>query len=303
MVGRMDLISHVTLMGGACDRASIVRLRGRAEVNQALRDGTLVRTARGRYALATSREFVRRASALSGILSHRSAAQHWGWAQKSVPEKAELTVPRNRKVSPATRKLVLPHWANLPPGDIDGMVTTPERTLVDCMRNLPLDESVPIVDSALREDDITPQQLRNLARSTRGRGRTRICEVADAATGRAANVFESVLRSQTLLVPGLNAQAQLAVKVPWLGRTIHPDLADPVLRIALEAESFEWHGQSAQLTRDCRRYNSLVRLGWRVLRFSWYQVMFDPTYVHQTLLAAVAPTVRTPTCECRLSRG
>lgn len=97
MVSRMDLISQVTVMGGACDRASLVRLRGRREVDNALRDGTLIRTARGRYALATSREFVQRASAVSGVLSHRSAAQHWGWAQKSVPDKPEVTVPRERR--------------------------------------------------------------------------------------------------------------------------------------------------------------------------------------------------------------
>jgi hypothetical protein len=287
----MDLISQVTLMGGACDRGALVRLRGRREVDEALRDGTLLRTARGRYALATSREFVRRASAVSAVLSHRSAAQHWGWAQKSVPKKPEVTVPRTRRVSVAARGLVLPHWSDLGPEDVDGIVTSPRRTMVDCMRNLPLDQSIPIIDSALRADDITHDQLQRLAESTRGRGRTRICEVADAATGAAANVFESVLRSQTMLVPGLDAVSQLGVEVPWTGRTIHPDLADPVRRIAIEAESFEWHGRSAALTRDCTRYNTLALLGWQVIRFSWYLVMFDPSYVHRTLLAAVADSL------------
>ena len=284
----MDLISHVTLMGGACDRASLVRLRGRREVDAALRDGTLLRTARGRYALATSQEFVHRASAVSGVLSHRSAAQYWGWAQKSVPRKPEVTVPRERRLSPAARQLVLPHWSHLREEDVDGIVTSPDRTLVDCMRNLPLDESIPIVDSALRSDDITHDELSRLAESTRGRGRTRICDVAAAATGRAANPFESVLLAQTLLVPGLSAVPQLEVKVPSTGLTLHPDLGDPVLRIAIEAESFEWHGESAALTRDCRRYNALVAMGWQVIRFSWYLVMHDPAYVHRTLLAAVA---------------
>lgn len=76
--------------------------------------------------------------------------------------------------------------------------------------------------------------------------------------------------------------------MPWSGKTIHLDLADPHRRIAIEAESFEWHGESAALTRDCRRYNTLVLLGWQVIRFSWYLVMFDPAYVHQTALAAAA---------------
>jgi very-short-patch-repair endonuclease len=69
---------------------------------------------------------------------------------------------------------------------------------------------------------------------------------------------------------------------------LHPDLADPVLRIALDAEGFEWHGKSAALTRDCRRYNTLGLLGWQVIRFSWFLVMRDAAYVHRTLVAAVA---------------
>jgi hypothetical protein len=284
----MDLTSQVTLMGGACDRASLVALRGRNEVDRALRDGTLLRTARGRYVVPTSPEFVRRANAFAGVLSHRSAAQYYGWAQKAIPTKPEITVPRSRRLTVGARKLVLPHWSDLPPEDIDGIVTSRERTLIDCMRNLPLDESVPIVDSAIRCDDFTSPEVITLGDSTRGRGRARIRAVAGAATSQSANVFESVLRAQTMLVPGLDAVAQLPVRLPGTRRFMHPDLADERLGIAIEAEGFEWHGDSAALTRDCRRYNTLTQLGWHVIRFSWYQVMHDPAYVHRTLLEAVA---------------
>jgi very-short-patch-repair endonuclease len=283
----MDLISQVTLMGGACDRASLIAIRGRREVDAALRDGTLVRCARGRYALPTTREFVRRAASVAGVLSHRSAAVHWGWAQKSVPTKAEVTVSRDRRLSRRTRELIVPHWSQLEPEDVDGMVTTPRRTLVDCMRNLPPDESLAIADSALRADDFTSAELLELAESTSGRGRTRIQKTAAAATSKAANPFESVLRSQAGLVPGLQVQAQFPVPVPGSGLVLHPDVADPMLQIALEAEGFEWHSQSAALTRDCRRYNALVKMRWMVIRFSWYLVMHDPAYVHQTLIDAV----------------
>lgn len=283
----MDLISQVTLMGGACDRATLVGLRGRREVDAAIRDGSLIRIARGRYALPTSRDFVRRASAVSGVLSHRSAAQYWGWAQKAPPTRPEVTVPRDRRVSRATRRLVLPHWSDLGPEEIRGIVTSPRRTLVDCMRNLPLDEALPIVDSAIRVDDFTRDEVVALADSTKGRGRARICAVGAAATSKAANAFESVLRAQAMLVPGLNVEPQLAVPVPGSTLVLHPDLGDPWLRIAIEAEGFEWHGESAALTRDCRRYNTFTRLGWQVIRFSWVLVMHDPAYVHQTLLSAV----------------
>ncbi len=154
------------------------------------------------------------------------------------------------------------------------------------MRNLPLDESIPIVDSAIRADDFTSADVVAMAGASRGRGRQRIRDVAAVATGKSFNPFESVLHAQALLVPGLNVVPQLPVQMPG-SRIVHPDLADPALQIALEAEGFEWHGDPAALTRDCRRYNLLTLLGWQVIRFSWYLVMHDPRYVHQTLLAAV----------------
>jgi very-short-patch-repair endonuclease len=70
--------------------------------------------------------------------------------------------------------------------------------------------------------------------------------------------------------------------------SIRPDLSDAALRIALEADSFTWHGSRDALKRDCRRYNLLVLGGWRVLRFTWEDVMLAPDQVRTTLEAAVA---------------
>lgn len=283
----MDLISQVTLLGGVCDRATLVRLRSREEVDAALARGELVRDSRGRYSLPTTRPALRTANRVAGILSHRSAAQYWGWAQKSPPVLPEITFPRDRKVDPRLRAHLLPHWSVLTADDVVGSVTSPARTLVDCMRNLPLDESVPIADSAIRADDITRPALQSLAHSAAGRGRSRIKAVSSAATGRAANPFESALYGQSLLVPGLEVVPQLPVTFAS-SLILHPDLGDPALLIAVEAEGFEWHGNPTQLTKDCLRYNLMATHGWQVIRFSWVQVIHDPAYVHETLLAAVA---------------
>jgi hypothetical protein len=284
----MDLISQLTLMGGVTDRAHLVRLRGAHEVDGALRTGTLVRDARGRYALPAARQGVRTASSVAGVLSHRSAAQYWGWAQKKSDGLPEVTVPRNRRVDRGLRETLIPHWSDLPPEDVvKGCVTSPQRTLVDCMRNLPWDEALVIADSALRAGDITKSELVELAAGTRGRGRTRIMAVAEAATAKSANIFESTLRAFAELVPGLDVDAQVSVQVDE-DLTLHPDLADRGQNLVLEAEGFEWHGKSAQLTRDCRRYNAFVLLGLRVIRVSWVLVMFDPAYVQELLVRAVA---------------
>ena len=284
----MDLISQVTLMGGVTDRATLVRLRGTSEVDRALRAGTLLRDARGRYALPAARQGIRTANAIAGVLSHRSAAHYWGWAQKNPDGLPEVTVPRNRRVDPALRRRLIPHWSDLPAEDIvKGCVTSLLRTLVDCMRNLPWDEALAIVDSALRAGDITKEELLELASSTRGRGRTRIMAVAEAATAKSANVLESLVRGFAKLVPGLDVEPQISVQVTDT-LTLHPDLADRERDLIVEAEGFAWHGKSAQLTLDCRRYNAFVLLGWMVVRLSWVLVMYDPAYVQELLVRAVA---------------
>ena len=281
----MDLISQMVLLGGVTDRSTLVRLRSAREVRRAAAAGTIVRDARGRYSLARTHHARRTANAVTGVLSHRSAAAHWGWAQKHPDGKVEVTFPRTRKVPRHLREVLIPHWSDLPDDDVEKGVTTVRRTLVDCLRNLPFDEALAIADSALRADDVTHDELLEIARSTRGRGRQRIIAVAEASTSKAANVFESALRGICLRIPELQVQVQHPVRVRP-GLTLHPDLADPVLGLAIEAEGFEWHGESAALTRDCRRYNTLANLGWHVIRFSWYQVMFEPDDVQRVLVAA-----------------
>jgi very-short-patch-repair endonuclease len=289
---RVDLISHVTVLGGACTRAVIVGRCGRAAVDRALRDGVLVRVARGRYALRTASAAVTAAATLGGVLSMRSAAQRHGWGQKQVPERPDVTFPRTRRLPRSAREIVVPHWSDIAAEDVVDGMTGVRRTLVDCMRMLPLEESVPIVDSALRAGDVTYDELQAIAVSMRGRGRTRAMLVAAMATARAANPYESTLRAIASAVPGLQVVPQHPIAVT-AELELHPDLADPVLGIVIEAESFEWHGQRAALTRDCVRYNAFTCQGWIVVRFSWEQVMFEPAYV-VTVLEEAVRLVRRP---------
>jgi len=233
------------------------------------------------------------------VLSMRSAAQRLGWGQKLVPDKPDITFPRNRHVPRSARRSLVPHWSDIAPEDVVDGATGVRRTLIDCMRMLPLDESVPIVNSALRQGDVTLRELREIARSMKGRGRARAMAVAAMATAKPANPYESTLYALASTVPGLEVVPQRPTPVHG-GRVLHPDLSDERLGIVIEAESFEWHGKSAALTRDCVRYNAFTLSGWLVIRFSWQQVMFDPAYVLRVLEEAVlvrrhANVARAPT--------
>ena len=283
----MDLTDYLETLGGVGRRADLVARCGRPSLDRAVAGGTVVRVGRGRYVLASVSDVRKAAAVVQGVVSMRSAAQIHGWDQKQVPRLPDVTVPRTRHIAPVEREIVVPHWSDLPAYDVEDGVTTKRRTLVDCMRMLPLDESLPIVESALRRGDITLPALRRLADGMRGRGRARARGLAAMASTRTANAYESVLHALSSTVPGLDAKPQVPIRLPN-GRVVRPDFVDLELGIVIEAESFAWHGDPAALTRDCERYNLLATLGLVVIRFSWYQVMFQPAYVLEVLALAVA---------------
>ena len=291
----MEVAELVDALGGVAARGALVAASSRAAVDAALRSGVVVAVGHGRYASPAVDEARCAAHALSGVLSLTSAALHHGWAVKSVPGRPHVTVPRRRKVSAERRRGVQLHYRDLAPDEIvDGIATNPVATLTDCLRSLPFDEALAVADSALREGELTA--LRLAVGAVRGPGRVQARRIGRLATADAANPFESVLRSIAVDVPGLSvvAQALITSTTPWC----RPDLVDRDLRVVLEADSFEWHGDRGALARDARRYNLLVADGWRVLRFSWEDVMFDPAYVRRVLVDVVGlvgrPADRSP---------
>jgi very-short-patch-repair endonuclease len=229
------------------------------------------------------------------VLSLTSAALHHGWPVKTVPDEPHITVRRRRKIPPEKRCSVKLHYYDLLPEDIaDGIATSKELTLLQCLRQLPFDDALAVADSALRDGE--QAMLRRVSRSARGPRSPQVRRVAEAARSEAANPFESVLRAIALDVRGLNVEPQQLVTstTPW----VRPDLVDRDLKIAIEADSFEWHGGREALTRDARRYNLLVADGWLVLRFAWEQVMFDPAYVHGVLAAVVQRRAEVRCADC-----
>jgi very-short-patch-repair endonuclease len=285
-------------LGGIATRRALLARVGRCEVDRALAGGEIVSAARGRYALPVIDEAVRRAHAMSGVLSLTSAALHHGWGVKTPPDKPHILVPTKRKVDRETRAAVHLHRGDLHPDDVRGIATSRELTLLQCLRCLPFDEALAVADSALRHGE-PPATLRRIAATVRGPGAPQVRRVTAEADGDAANPFESVLRAIALDVPGLNVRPQRVVETKR--STARPDLVDVDLGVVLEADSFEWHGDRVALRRDARRYNLLVVDGWIVLRFAWEDVMFDQDYVREVLVAAVEFVQRrteVPGCRC-----
>ncbi|MFL6003150.1 MAG: DUF559 domain-containing protein [Nocardioides sp.] len=276
----MDAVQALARLGGVGRARDIVNLSSRRSLRRAVQAGHVVGVGPGRYAFTVRHA---EAQALDGVLSHLSAALHWGWEVKWPPDRPWVTVARSRHVAAYRREAVHLVYADLG-DDVDDGVTSPLRTVIDCSRRLPFDEALAVADSALRARHVTKAELVEATSRVRGRAVSECRRVAAAATEKAANPFESVLRAIALEFPfDLEPQAALVVD----GQTYFPDLVEASRGFILEADSWRFHASQQGHARDCRRYNALVLAGWLVLRFSWDQVMYSPDYVRE-VLAAVA---------------
>lgn len=279
----MDLLEVVRRRGGLTTRADLVRASSRLEVDRALRSGALVRVAHGRYTLAEIADAPARAHAVNGTLSLTSAALHHGWQVLRTPEQPHVLLPRKRRISPERREGIVVHRGDLSAADRCGIATSKLMTLTQCLRRLPDDEALAVADSALRAGD--GELLHHVVAGVRGPGSEHVRVIAAAARSGAANPFESALRSIALTVPGLAVEPQVVVSSPHVWA--RPDLVDVRLRVVVEAESYEWHGDRAGFRKDVRRYTLLVADGWTVLRFTWEDVLFRPERVRRVIARAV----------------
>lgn len=279
----MDPVEALTRHGGLATSRELRAACAARAIAVSVSNGSIVRISRGHYGLPGPLEARAAARRASGVVSHLSAAQHWGWKVKLPPEQPTITVPRNRQLTKAQREGVDVRWCNLHPDDIRDGVTTPIRTVIDCARTEPFDAGLAVADSAVRAGDVTPRQVLVEAQASPRTGRPAALRVARAVDGRADNPFESTLRAIAEDVPGLHAEPQ-----QWIERVGRVDLLCRRNNLVIEAESWEFHGDRAGFVRDVRRYTTFVRLGYAVVRFTWAEVMFEQDYVREVLNTMVA---------------
>ncbi len=65
------------------------------------------------------------------------------------------------------------------------------------------------------------------------------------------------------------------------------DMAYESHRLVIEADGRRWHATSAAFLEDRERDNKAQLAGWRVLRFSWWDVEERPAYVTSAIRTAL----------------
>lgn len=267
----------------------------RPDVRRRLATGEWVRVERGVLARADRTATPADAALLavlragpSAVVSHATAARLRGWDLPLVADGVHVTVPAGRSRTRAAPGVTVHHAAcecELFEGVLP--VTTACRTALDLAACLDPDDAVVALDSALRAERLSPDELGAELRSRRSwPGGARAATALALASPRAGSVPETRAR---LLIHHARLPAPVdQLEIRCAGRFVaRVDLGWPVERVVLEVDGYEFHSSREAFARDRRRQNELVLAGWTVLRVAPADLAERPDEVLRQLREAL----------------
>jgi very-short-patch-repair endonuclease len=232
------------------------------------------------------------------VASHRSAGELWGLAGVHGTQPEVLVVTRGRPRLEGVRI----HRTDLLDAEdmdvIDGIpVTAVPRTIMDLGAVLRPERVESAMEDAVLRLGYSVNDLRScldrLAASGRnGCGVLRaILDARDPALAPTDGELEAklarLIRRYELPAP----VRQFRIDTP--GRPpIIIDFAYPQWKLAIEADSRRWHAGRLDVQRNSEKQNTLTRLGWLVLRFTWFDVTKRPDQVANDILRSLARASR-----------
>lgn len=200
-------------------------------------------------------------------------------AVPSTTTRANLRDPDDGAVPLGDRADVATYWSDssmVRAARPHGVV--PVLTMLrDVFRTEPAERALAVVDSALQHRHLRPTDLSALAALLPAH----LAPVVAGADARAQSGTETIARV-LLRAAGLTVEPQ--VEIPGLGTV---DLLVEG-RVIVELDGREWHDSGHAFEED-RRRDLVGALGrYRVLRFSWFRVLFRWHEVEAAVFAALA---------------
>lgn len=263
------------------------------QVRHLVETGRWERLARGVYRIAGSpRTWEQRLMALTcaagplAAASHRSAAALLhipGFERRGL---VEVTTPRPRRHR--TNDQVVHRWRPFPPHHltvVEGIMTTRvARTLCDLAGVLHPCRVERALDSCLAMGITTPGTLQAAFFDLAGRGRKGTAVMRPLLAERSAGYvppaselearFRDLVRAADLPEPV--RQLDVGDADAWIGRA---DVAYPPQRLLIELDSHLHHSSRLDREADEARDSRLRRGGWRVIRFTWDDLVRRPDWV------------------------
>ena len=231
---------------------AVAQIRGHVgwrALKRARADGSVRQTGRT-YHLPDDQAAAQQARTSGGVRSHTTAAaQH----RLALPPGAVRHHPRDgaaAEARPRVRKGVELHYRDLPaPRARRRRRDLAVQTVVDCLRDEPLRMALSVGDSALRGGQVTHASLRRArrqhcaARAPRGSGSGSRCSTGGRPTRSSPAPGRSCSRRAS---PASSRRCRSGTGARSIGRV---DLAHRALRIVIECDGFEHHGERDRWTQ------------------------------------------------------
>ncbi|BBY86629.1 DUF559 domain-containing protein [Mycolicibacterium tokaiense] len=256
-------------------------------VNRRLRSGRWRRCSSGVY-FAEDHAFTDAARIRAGVWAYGNDAAASGltaaWWHQLIPVPpsiVEVTVPRNRRLAhrPGTRL----RRRDLTPADVvehRGLrVTSLDLTSIEAP--VRRGGGPAILDTALQRHTELPRlwstHLRNKGRHGSPRARIYLQAAGDNTRSKAERLFISLLKRHH--ITGWVANHHVGEYVV--------DVAFLAAMVAVEIDGLAHHSDAVTFGKDRTRQNALILMGWRVLRFTWWDLTERPDAVIATVKRAI----------------
>ena len=276
-----------------------------AAVRRRVASGHLERVLPGVFRLAGSQRTPRQALQAGCLWGGEEAAASHGSAA------ALLKLKGFRHGDPhiisVRNPLRLPSWiqvhrVNAPvPGvrPVAGIPATPPwRTLLDLGCTSTLEQVEPALDDALFRGLASLPQLRwalQAPSSPKHAGSRMLRALVEERGGKYAPPESDLEAAFFRLIEGSDLPPGVRQFSVWDDRNKkwrRFDLAFPETLVAIELDGWETHGTRAAFQNDRARDRALQLLGWRILRYTWDDIMYRPDQVLAEIREATAQNAR-----------
>jgi very-short-patch-repair endonuclease len=217
------------------------------------------------------------------LLSHRSAAELWGLLEPHAGDIHVTAAGHN----PGERPGVHRHRSRtIEPRDVRTKrgvrVTSPARTIVDNARDRDLEE---MLAAAIDTGLVTRRQIERAIERCPTRPGVKRLRALLSQRGGPRRTRSWAERRLLFLI------RQAGLPVPLTNRLLlgfQVDALWPDLKLVVEVDGYEFHGDRGSFENDRARDAALVAAGYRVLRFTATQLDEQPLLVLGQLAAALA---------------
>jgi hypothetical protein len=214
------------------------------------------------------------------MLSHQSAAALWGFGKE---RRGVIDVSVHRHCKVRRRGIHVRDRAGLRTRDagvrLGIPLTQPVRTFLDIATELPSNRLERAINEADKRDVIDPDRLRRALDNHPGEPGIRLLrEVLDEHT------FGLSVDELELLFPSIATAAGLPTPLTkQLINKFEVDFFWPDLGLVVETDGWRYHRTPSAQTRDALRFQRHTAAGLTPLRFSHYQVKYEPRHVREIL--------------------